>query len=119
MRRVCHVADVREKARRRLPRALFDYIDGAAEDEADDARQRARLPESVSTREWASRSTSRTSRPRFSPDPPINARAARPMRSGLLDDPCGARGALRAAHQAGTVSVLSRPAGVTPEEFGN
>lgn len=31
----CHnIADLREKARRRLPRVMFDFLDGAAEDEA-------------------------------------------------------------------------------------
>lgn len=30
---IVNIEDLREKARRRLPRALFDYIDGGAEDE--------------------------------------------------------------------------------------
>ena len=36
------VLDYRELARRRLPRQLFDYIDGGAYDEATHARQRLR-----------------------------------------------------------------------------
>lgn len=38
----CHsVADLREAARRRLPRAVFDFLDGGAEDEVTLARNRA------------------------------------------------------------------------------
>jgi len=37
------VADLRRAARRRLPRAVFDYLDGAAEDEATLAHNRAAL----------------------------------------------------------------------------
>ena len=33
LERVASVADLRRIARRRLPRGVFDYIDGAAEDE--------------------------------------------------------------------------------------
>jgi len=39
--RVADVADLRELARRRLPGGVFDYIDGAAEDERTMARNRA------------------------------------------------------------------------------
>ena len=41
--RVVNIADLRERARRRLPGLVFDYIDGAAEDEVTEARNRARL----------------------------------------------------------------------------
>lgn len=40
---VRNVADVRQRARRALPRAIFDYIDGAAEDEVSKARNRAQF----------------------------------------------------------------------------
>ena len=42
-RRLAHCAnvdDMRRVARRRLPRGVFDYIDGAAEDEVSSARNR-------------------------------------------------------------------------------
>ncbi|GAA4735904.1 alpha-hydroxy acid oxidase [Modestobacter marinus] len=42
----CHtVADLRTTARRRLPRAVFDYVDGAAEDEVTMRRNRAAFDE--------------------------------------------------------------------------
>src|SRR5215207_3823259 len=38
----CHsIADIRERARRRIPRFAFDYLDGGAEDEVALARSRA------------------------------------------------------------------------------
>jgi L-lactate dehydrogenase (cytochrome) len=44
----CHsVEDVREAARRKLPRAVFDYVDGGADDENTVAANRAAL------RQWA------------------------------------------------------------------
>ena len=46
LRRAASVADLRRLARRRLPRGVFDYIDGGAEDErtlADNTRAFARL----------------------------------------------------------------------------
>ncbi len=44
----CHsVEDVREAARRRLPRAVFDYVDGGADDEDTVAANRTAL------RQWA------------------------------------------------------------------
>ncbi|HEY5639167.1 MAG TPA: alpha-hydroxy-acid oxidizing protein, partial [Dehalococcoidia bacterium] len=39
--RVASVSDLRRIARRRLPRGVFDYIDGAAEDEVTAARNAA------------------------------------------------------------------------------
>jgi isopentenyl diphosphate isomerase/L-lactate dehydrogenase-like FMN-dependent dehydrogenase len=39
--RVVNIADLRERARRRLPGLVFDYIDGAAEDETTLERNRA------------------------------------------------------------------------------
>lgn len=42
----CHtVADLRATARRRLPRAVFDYVDGAAEDEVTLRRNRSAFDE--------------------------------------------------------------------------
>lgn len=42
----CHtVADLRATARRRLPRAVFDYVDGAAEDEVSMRRNRSAFDE--------------------------------------------------------------------------
>ncbi len=117
MRRAANVADVREKARRRLPRALFDYIDGAAEDEL-----------TMLDNERAFREVVFHPRMGVAVDQPdltttvLGTHLSMPVLlapCGLVSlmHPCGARGALRAAHQAGTVSVLSSSAGVTPEEL--
>src|SRR5262245_64591842 len=38
LRRVASVSDLRRIAKRRLPRGVFDYVDGAAEDERTLAR---------------------------------------------------------------------------------
>jgi L-lactate dehydrogenase (cytochrome) len=43
LRRCRNVADVRELARRRLPQAVFDFVDGAANDELTAARNRRDL----------------------------------------------------------------------------
>jgi L-lactate dehydrogenase (cytochrome) len=43
--RVVNIADLRERARRRLPALAFDYIDGGAEDEVTMARNRAAFSE--------------------------------------------------------------------------
>ncbi|MEJ8572588.1 alpha-hydroxy acid oxidase [Microbaculum marinum] len=42
---VLNLEDMREAARRRLPRAIFDYIDGAAEDEVSKRRNRRQFDE--------------------------------------------------------------------------
>ena len=43
MRAITSIADLRELARRRVPRALFDYVDGGSYDEVTLARNRADL----------------------------------------------------------------------------
>jgi L-lactate dehydrogenase (cytochrome) len=43
--RVVNIGDLRERARRRLPGLVFDYIDGGAEDEVTMARNRAAFSE--------------------------------------------------------------------------
>src|SRR5581483_11859496 len=47
--RVVNIADLRELARRRLPRVVFDYIDGGAEDEIT-LRENCRAFEEVKLR---------------------------------------------------------------------
>lgn len=42
---ILNLADMRQEARRRLPRAIFDYIDGAAEDEVSRRRNRTQFDE--------------------------------------------------------------------------
>ncbi len=42
-RQILNVEDMRQAARRTLPKAIFDYIDGAAEDEVSRGRNRAQF----------------------------------------------------------------------------
>ena len=49
LERAADVADVRELARRRTPRPVFDYVDGAAEDERSAAASRRAFDEIVFT----------------------------------------------------------------------
>ena len=44
LRRVATVSELRALAKRRLPRGVFDYIDGGAEDEVTMVRNLRRLP---------------------------------------------------------------------------
>ena len=41
--RILTIADMREAAQRRLPRVIFDFVDGAAEDELGKAHNTAAL----------------------------------------------------------------------------
>src|SRR6187402_1890867 len=47
--RVVNIADLRRRAKRRLPRVVFDYIDGGAEDEST-LRANSRAFEAVTLR---------------------------------------------------------------------
>ena len=114
-RRINNVADARRLARRTLPRAVFDYIDGGAEDEV-----------TMAENERAFRDV--TFRPRMATraDVPdltttvLGTEISLPLLlapcglAGLMH-PDGALGAARAAKRAGTVSVLSTVAGTPPE----
>ena len=113
--RINNVADARRLARRTLPRAVFDYIDGGAEDEV-----------TMAENERAFRDV--TFRPRMATraDVPdltttvLGTEISLPLLlapcglAGLMH-PDGALGAARAAKRAGTVSVLSTVAGTPPE----
>ena len=114
-RRIHNVADARRLSRRAMPRALFDYVDGGAEDEV-----------TMGENERAFREI--TFRPRMGMkiDRPLLATTVlgTPVALPVLLAPCGLVrlmhvdgpvGAARAARRAGTVSVLSTVAGVPPE----
>jgi L-lactate dehydrogenase (cytochrome) len=113
--RIHNVPDARRLARRSLPRAVFDYIDGGAEDEV-----------TMAENERAFREVS------FRPRMAVSARQPSletevlgvPVSIPVLLAPCGlvglmhpdgAIGAARAAKRSGTVSVLSTVAGTPPE----
>ncbi len=115
--RINNVSDARRLARRALPRAVFDYIDGGAEGEV-----------TMEENERAFREV--TFRPRMGTavkvEPPALTTTVlgTPVSMPLLLAPCGlvklmhpdgALGAARSARRAGTISVLSTVSGTPPE----
>jgi len=114
----CHnVADLRALARRRLPRAVFNYLDGGAEDEATVLRNRSAFD-----------------RHAFSPRVLVDVGKldlattvlGQRIELPLILAPCGlARlihtdgevAAAQAAHRAGTVAVLSTMGSTTIEDL--
>jgi L-lactate dehydrogenase (cytochrome) len=117
--RVLNIEDLRRAAKRRLPRVLFDYIDGGAEDE------------------WTSRANCRafeavTFRPRCAVAvPSCNLRTVvlgtslpmplivAPVGSCRLMYPRGEEAAARAAGRAGIVCTLSTLSGCRLEDVAN
>lgn len=117
VRQVIDIADARRRAARVLPGVLFDYVDGAAEDEVT-----ARSNE-LAFRELAFRP--RMAVGRVEPDLGVTLFGAR-LSLPVLLAPCGlvsvvhpdgAIGAARAAADRGTLSVLSTVAGTPLEEM--
>jgi L-lactate dehydrogenase (cytochrome) len=109
--RVVGIADLRELARRRLPRAVFDYLDGGAEGEVT-LRENCRVYEDV------------TFRPRQAvafADANLRTRVLgcdlalpfllAPIGYSRLMHPSGEVGAARAAGNAGTAYILSTISG--------
>lgn len=102
-----NVADIREVARRRLPRAVFDYIEGGAEDEVTIDRNRARLrdlslvPRALVDVSERDQSTVLLGTPVASPI------VLAPVGLAALAHPDGEVAAARAASALGLVSTLS------------
>lgn len=111
-----NVADARRRAKRTLPKVVFDYVDGGAEDEMTMAQNTAAYREID-----------------FDPRVAVGARApslsirlfGELLRLPILLAPCGlvrlmhpdgATGAARAASARGTISVLSTVTGTPMEE---
>ncbi len=113
--RILNVDDARRRARRALPAVVFDYIDGAADDEVTVAANAAAL------RRLAFRPRMATGRTDVSlARTVLGTEVALPVLlapCGLvrLMHPDGAVGVARAAASRGTVSVLSTVAGARPE----
>ncbi|MCL4434115.1 MAG: alpha-hydroxy-acid oxidizing protein [Actinobacteria bacterium] len=111
------VEDARHLARRTLPRVVFDYIDGGAEDEVTmDANYQA-----FRDIFFRPKMAVRMPRPRIA-----TTVLGTPLRLPILLAPCGlvrvmhpdgAVGIARAAVASGTVSILSSVAGTPPEEL--
>ena len=112
--RLDNVAEARRLARRVLPRALFDYIDGGAEDEVTMGENERALRQIA----FRPRMGTKVQRPRL--DTTVLGRSVSlPVLlapCGLVEmvHPDGAIGVARAARRAGTVSVLSTVAGTPP-----
>jgi isopentenyl diphosphate isomerase/L-lactate dehydrogenase-like FMN-dependent dehydrogenase len=113
--RINNVADARRLARRILPRAVFDYIDGGAEDEVTMAENERAFREVAFRPRMATRADA--------PDLTTTVLGTEislplllaPCGLAQLMHPDGALGAARAAKRIGTVSVLSTVAGTPPE----
>jgi L-lactate dehydrogenase (cytochrome)/(S)-mandelate dehydrogenase len=113
-----NVGDLRRRARRRLPRAVFDFCDGAAGDERTLRRNEAAFAEM----ELVPRALARSGEPDLSLE-----LLGRPLSMPLLIGPTGLSGMLwprgeiaasRAAAAAGTVYVQSHGSTCSMEELG-
>jgi len=115
-RRIVNIADLRREAQRRLPRAVFDYIDGGADAEVT-LRENCRAFEQVTFRPRCAVVTAR---------PDLGVRIIgtdlalpfllAPVGSSRLFHPDGEAGAARAAGEAGTAYILSTLSGTRVDE---
>jgi isopentenyl diphosphate isomerase/L-lactate dehydrogenase-like FMN-dependent dehydrogenase len=117
--RVLNIEDLRRVAKRRLPRVVFDYIDGGAEDEWS-LRANCRAFEAVTLRPRCAVATPvcdlrTTVLGTSSPMPLILA----PVGSCRLMYPRGEEAAARAAGRAGIICTLSTLSGCRLEDVAN
>jgi isopentenyl diphosphate isomerase/L-lactate dehydrogenase-like FMN-dependent dehydrogenase len=113
---VLNIEDLRRKAKRRLPRVVFDYIDGGAEDEST-LRANSRAFESVTFRPRCAVATAgcdlRTTVLGTSISMPL---VLAPVGSCRLMFPRGEEAAARAAGEAGIICTLSTLSGCRLED---
>src|SRR5213076_2820951 len=111
MRRVVNIADLRSAAKKRLPKVVFDYIDGGADAEWT-LRENSRVFEDALFRPRSAVATKhcelRTTVLGESIDLPF---LLAPVGSSRLFYPRGEEVAARAAGEAGTIYTLSTLAG--------
>ena len=117
--RFVNVSDLRLAARRRLPKSVFDYIDGGADGEVT-LRENVRAFEDISFRPWCAVST-----------PPADLRTTvigtpislpvilGPVGSSRMFWPRGEEAAASAAGAAGTIYSLSTLSGCRLEDVKN
>ena len=114
--RVVNIADLRRLARRRLPRVVFDYIDGGADGEVT-LRENCRVFETVTFRPRcavpAATCDLRTTVLGTTVELPL---LLGPVGSTRMFHPHGEAVAARAAGDAGTVYTLSTLSGTTVQE---
>jgi len=115
--RIYSVGDARRRAARAVPRALFDYIDGGAEDEVTLHNNAQAFRETT----FRPRMATATGEPRIS-----TSLLGTPLSMPVLLAPCGlvrfmhpegAPAVARAASAMGIMSVLSTVAGSSLEEY--
>jgi isopentenyl diphosphate isomerase/L-lactate dehydrogenase-like FMN-dependent dehydrogenase len=113
---VLNIADLRRLARRRLPRAVFDYIDGGAERELT-MNENSRVFDDVTFRPRCAVANApcdlRTTVAGMTVDLPI---LLAPVGSSRMFYPRGESVAARAAGAAGTIYILSTLSGSRVEE---
>lgn len=114
--RIGSVVDARRAARRRVPRVVFDYIDGAADDERTMRANEAAFGDLVFVPRMATGRTASELGTTVLGSPVRLPVLLAPCGLVRLMHPDGARGVARAARRAGTVSVLSTVAGSPLEE---
>jgi isopentenyl diphosphate isomerase/L-lactate dehydrogenase-like FMN-dependent dehydrogenase len=114
--RVVNIADLRRLARRRLPRVVFDYIDGGAEGEVT-LRENCRVFETVTFRPRCAVATAacdlRTTVLGTTLELPL---LLGPVGSTRMFYPNGEAAAARAARDAGIVYALSTLSGTTVQD---
>src|SRR5438552_2987401 len=114
--RVLNIEDLRRLAKRRLPRVVFDYIDGGAEDEST-LRANCRVFESVTLRPRCAVATPGCDlRTRVLGTEVTMPLILAPVGSCRLMYPRGEEAAARAAGQAGIICALSTLSGCRLEE---
>jgi L-lactate dehydrogenase (cytochrome) len=117
--RVLNIEDLRRKAKRRLPRVVFDYIDGGAEDEST-LRANSRAFEAVTLRPRCAVATPvcdlRTTVLGASVSMPL---ILAPVGSCRLMFPRGEEAAARAAGAAGIICTLSTLSGCRLEDVAD
>ena len=117
--RVVNIADLRRLAKRRLPRVVFDYIDGGAEAEAT-MRENSRAFEDVMLRPRSAVATARCDLSTTVLGSPISLPVIlAPVGSSRMFYPRGEEVAARAAGQAGTAYILSTLSGCRVEDVAS
>src|SRR6185436_2373 len=114
--RVVNIADLRRLAKRRLPRVVFDYIDGGADAEIT-LRENCRVFDTVTFRPRCAVATPACDLRTTVLGTPVELPfLLGPVGSTRMFYPRGEAAAARAAGDAGTVYTLSTLSGSTAEE---
>jgi L-lactate dehydrogenase (cytochrome) len=117
--RVVNIADLRRLAKKRLPRVVFDYIDGGAEAEVT-LRENSRAFEDVTLRPRSAVATATCDLSTTVLGSPISLPIIlAPVGSSRMFYPRGEEVAARAAGLAGTAYVLSTLAGCRVEDVAS